>query len=108
MVLSTKFQDIEFSAGRLGIEEEAFLSKQRRKAFPDDFPASPPLISKSGPCDKLTTVELVGSDEANFIGASLLDDNELDMILQGGDLEAQSAFGLECLGEAICDIEMDK
>mmetsp|Transcript_24876 Transcript_24876/g.56040 ORF Transcript_24876/g.56040 Transcript_24876/m.56040 type:complete len:234 (+) Transcript_24876:65-766(+) len=106
-----EYPEIEFSAGRLGHEEEAFLEKQRSTSIPLDFPFGADKTAGAGKKRskeqeaRERKAELLGDlDEADAAleklsfdaggAVSLLDDDELDAILNGDDEQLKDNFGL--------------
>jgi hypothetical protein len=91
-------QEIEVAAGRLGYQEEALLEKERDKfQLPDDFPA-PSLKhggsrGKKGACSGGGLMADLEWSETVF-GASALDDDELDAILNGDEEGVAADFAL--------------
>mmetsp|Transcript_48571 Transcript_48571/g.97716 ORF Transcript_48571/g.97716 Transcript_48571/m.97716 type:complete len:240 (-) Transcript_48571:249-968(-) len=119
-----EYPDIELSAGNLGDVEDDLVAKLQKNALPDDFPfpkdfdGSADAKSSKSPKKKISNskkrVEKLSvshcdevSDDGLAIGASLLNDDELDLFLQDG---TTSDFFLTDAGVdmgPICDSSFD-
>jgi hypothetical protein len=109
-------QEIESSAGRLGIEEEAMLSKQRNRRMPKDFPLSDSSF-KVEVVDKKMKIE--DDVDSSFFKPSLVDENEIEEILQKVNANHHSSSqkqnrrpgaaeggSIDC-STPICEVEFD-
>ena len=99
---------MEGPAGRLGCEEEALLAKREKSFVPLDLPLGEDASGLTAnteamwrrahdAADAADAASIAAQDarELASLGAALLDDEEIDRILNGGDAEAAADFGLD-------------
>mmetsp|Transcript_32461 Transcript_32461/g.41694 ORF Transcript_32461/g.41694 Transcript_32461/m.41694 type:complete len:206 (+) Transcript_32461:39-656(+) len=111
-IIFSDHEDIEFSAGRLGHEEEAYLSKQRNNSIPLDFPffeSSPSSTKKIEKVSKKKRVKLEKQEENEFKQQTLIDEDEIDAILNNVDIIQREKQNVNQKDQdfPICDVEFD-